>query len=370
MDKLDIGETIPRVSLGMVRTDADGNYSLTLNSASVPETFIADSGQVDVDVTVADGMNEMNWSISIVAQTSNPENTLRTSATSGWAAASTHDETALVDARRTTDVNTSPTVVFDLSTGIVEDSSIDIANAVTPEGESASKSDRKLAMTTAVVAQTTKTTKELRARSSVADRSSGGVVAPMSCRDYTQSFTNNIREWYGHSQGVSGAPVTASQTASSNHSLGIAAKFGSSWSASGTRTITTGIGGSFPATASAYRVGNRVNYRNIANSCLASNPYRSQPNGFADVASDRLLVDRLNLSGYCMQRDAGATFTKDSGKNVTMSNALTVRGVSLTAQAGWGSSNKLHWKFTSSARLCGNLTTGLATSSRVVARPR
>lgn len=89
-------------------------------------------------------------------------------------------------------------------------------------------------------------------------------------------------------------------------------------------------------------------------------------NAHGHVVIDRYLVKAKNFAGgtyvstskrpaanYCTKYRAGTTFVKSTTAASTMSNAVTVLGLSLTGQTGYSSDAKIRFKFSKKMKLCG-----------------
>jgi hypothetical protein len=339
LDKLAVGEVVPMTTLAVGQTAPNGDYSIPLDFDSVPADYIDDSGQVDVDLRVADATSEVQWSISLVKE----------SAVGSWATAA--DDTGAV-----------PSISVDLDSGHVKDSSLEVDTMVDAEFEPV-PADAAVAQTTASVEDRTASFD----RQAAAHGLRAATQLDPIC-DTVRSGTTHVElESWALSQGTTNVEVTGKQSNSLTHTMGVAVKGSSGWKMSGTLAKTTTAGGVDGPYKGAYYLTNKVRYRDYKNSCTG-NTNSSRPEALTDIFSTKRTATRKNWT-TCESKSSG-TYTKETERNATISGAIDLHGTELTAQAGWSSKATLDFKFTGPARICGSNGEPWVDAPQVVARPR
>lgn len=140
----------------------------------------------------------------------------------------------------------------------------------------------------------------------------------------------------------------------SDGALSAAGTDSKSFSASG---VQTGI-----ADANVF---NKVNYREQTFGC-SQTKWRVY-NGF-DVLTEFTRATHVEFNASCTARLRGATWATQSATAKTISGGVSFPGWSVSAQSGFGKSQKVTFNFNSAGVVCGNSDLGPLQSSRIDAR--
>jgi hypothetical protein len=185
-----------------------------------------------------------------------------------------------------------------------------------------------------------------------------GTVQPMEvCVNYTGSTYTNRPERFAQVYAWQGAYGTLSEKSGNDHTLGIGYNNGSSWSASGSSTL------SFSASATRGQLAdtnvyNAVNYRDFYNSCYPG--FWRKPIGYYALLTNFTLASHVKY-GACT-RYTGGVYGKTAGRNITYSTGVNIGGYSVNAQSGWTSETTVSWTVTAPTYLCGSTSNGWASS--------
>jgi hypothetical protein len=195
-----------------------------------------------------------------------------------------------------------------------------------------------------------------------------GVPDPAGCGlvYWLASMKTNVQEHYVNVYSFSGAPVTLTEGVSnaSTQTLGVAVQSsGGSLSLGGTQSITFSVEASQSGLWDE-AVSNRVNYRQQGVTCQTMTYWR--PYSLYDFITDLSPLPHANFA-YCQYHASGYSFATSSATNVTYSAGVTLPGLSLSAQSGYGTSQRLTYSFHTAGYLCGNAQSGPASSSQVSA---
>jgi hypothetical protein len=175
----------------------------------------------------------------------------------------------------------------------------------------------------------------------------------------TETYGGNIPE-----------TVTEGTNSSTTATLGIAySTSGASgtWGASGTASITdsstNGVSSTFSSTRSVY---NRVNYRDLRGTC--GGVYR-EPWSFYDLLSADGGPVGITWQYNCSPHYAGDTWFTGSATDATIGGGVTLAGINVSAQQGYGTSLRLEYHFNVAGQVCGNSSGGPLQSSLLEADP-
>ncbi|WP_020017914.1 hypothetical protein [Promicromonospora sukumoe] len=334
LDKIPDEGAVRMVTLAAAKSATSGDYSISVDLDKVPVDYIDDSGQVDVDLLIADDTAEATWSFSLVREPA------------GWTTATSESGEGL-------------DVSVDLESGQVKDSSIDVDSMVDSDFDPVDTGAAQEQTTTAVETRSAVFDQRLAAYKSAE-------FAPLEpiCDTVRSATTHTARERWALSQGTTNVAVTAKQSRDLSHTLGVAIKGSSGWKMSGTLAKKTTVSGEDGPYRAVYYHTNTVRYRDYKNSCTGKIT-RSRPEAITDIFSGLTNVPRKNWT-TCVTKSSG-TYTKETEKNATISGAVKVHA-ELTAQAGWGTKASLAFKFTGPSRLCGSNGKSWVSAPQVVAR--
>lgn len=332
------------------KTDDTGAFAIDLDPAGLPKEIVSDSGQMDVDVIVADATQETERSLSIV------------STTTGWTSteelASASMDPGPVD------------LLFDLGTGKFESSVITQTDLDADPELLSDEEGLALEPAAAPGFNTTPLTSRDRIDQLLAERGGAVGVTPMEeCYQIgTSSYQSQRAESFAIAQGVVNAKVRVTQGSGTSHSLGVAVNFGGGWKGSGSTTKTTSSSASQSGISTARRYYNRVKYRYYTNSCGVAYGYRWRPYSIQELVAGYVLVSRLNYSS-CSTQGNGYEYTKNRGRNTTYGTGVDLAQVNVSAQSGYNSDTSLTWDFTGTAKICwSSASAGREGSSRVITK--
>ncbi|MFC6148860.1 hypothetical protein ACFPYK_05600 [Mumia xiangluensis] len=200
----------------------------------------------------------------------------------------------------------------------------------------------------------------------------GGV--PCISNQPTGEVRNGVQERFGSIYNWSGAPVSWTQRTGATHTLGVAASYdGGSYRPSGTISLsrTKSSGGSVTKKGQVNRTWwNKVNYRQFRTGCAGTMTTYWRPSSWNMFFTKSEPSVKKNWREQCTAMDPGDTFEKTRGKSYTKSSAISLAGVSLSAQAGYTRATKLLFNFKKKSIICANSSVGPLTSRAVQAHPR
>lgn len=332
------------------KSDSSGAFSVTLDPERLPKELVSETGQVDVDVIVADKEREAERSLSLLVR---PE---------GWTSAEV--VASATDAASPVDLG------FDLGTGAFQSSAVSADDLATDPELLSDEEGLALSAADAPGFDTTPLTERGRIDTILQERGTDSGITPMEeCYAIaTNKYQSQRKESFAIVQGVTNAKAKVTQGSGTSHSLGVAVSFGNGWKGSGSTTKTTSSSASQGGIATARRYYNRVKYRYYTNTCGASHGVRWRPHSIQELVSGYVLVSRLNYSA-CRRHDAGYTYTKNRGRNTTYGSGVDLTQINVSAQSGYNTDTSLHWDFTGGAKLCwSNRSGGREQSARVVAK--
>lgn len=341
-------QVIPMLPVARGLTGADGVVELIIDPSKIPADFITVGKQIDLDLLISDGANQVTWSLSLSSVPGPPTGSLSSRM---WVDSNSMGTSSAHDV---------PAVRIDLGSGRVATSSVTYDDEDT---RFTVNSDP--AMTATVMPYN----QEFEASwNSVASSSYTPSRPP--CGTIPGEITYGQYGRVIRAQGVSGAVTTSVDfNSGTSHTLGIATELaGGGFKAGGSATISASSGGT-DSYAGIRWVRNRYNYRKYTTGCA----------GFPKTVTHRPISiysfhetstgANVKYYAHCSDRRRTGTLWKSAGQNYTVNGGVNFKGFGLNAQAGWNSDTKIAWHFAGWGRLCGSTSAGWVTSPEAVARP-
>lgn len=331
------------------QTDASGGFTVQLDSSSLPKDLVSETGQVDVDVIVADKEHEAERSLSLLATPS------------GW----TSTEVVATDVDSASPID----LQFDLGTGAFQSSAVSEVDLRADPDLLSDEEGLALGPGKASGFSTTSVVDRRKIDTLLSDRGRESGITPMEeCYSIaTSKYQSQRPESFVIAQGVANAKVKVTQGRGTSHSLGVAVTFGNGWKGSGSTSRSTNSRAAQGGIATARRYYNRVKYRYYTNSCGPGYGYYWRPYSVQELVAGYVLVSRLHYS-RCNTYDSGYSYTKDTGRNTTYGTGVDLAQVNVSAQSGYNSDTSLSFgDFTGRAKLCWSSSAGREQSARVVA---
>jgi hypothetical protein len=95
-------------------------------------------------------------------------------------------------------------------------------------------------------------------------------------------------------------------------------------------------------------------YANYEDECTQGNQWEARSDGYAGGAQSAF-TSKPPVANYCVNQEAGSTFTKSTTTAVTWTNGLSIPviGLSLSSHTGYDSGASLTFHFTGNHRMCG-----------------
>jgi hypothetical protein len=349
------------VPLGAATTDTDGSFSITGDPADLPAGYHNPDGGVDVDVVASDGKRSISWMYTIDGPGTQRAQLIPT------------DLLSQSKADRTT-----PPTHLDLGAGRAWNAGNDPEHWLDAEGHELGARGRDAATHVVVDGPSPMTGYVLRyLRADEATRAAilraatthaNPATPDETCTAYwTNSWHTDVQEHFMNVYSVSGIPVSVTEgtSVSSSHTLGVAAQVvGGSLSVSGTDSVTFSVGSTQTGVADS-TVSNRVNYRLWANTCDPKTYWK--PYSLYDFLTDWSYSGHVNYSN-CSAKAAGNTWYTTNATDATYAVGVSLPGIGLSAQSGYGTSQRLVYNFHVPGQICGDYFEGPAKSSLVSAR--
>lgn len=354
---------MPPVPLGEATTGANGGFVVTGALTSLPLGYTNSDRGVNIDVVATNGARSITWMYTLYA------------ATGRAGVMESVRATNLPSTGKLSDGRIAPLTHFDLGNGHAWDIGDDPAHWIGPNGREIGVAGRDAAARVAVEGPSRMTAYAhaylqadvlMRQRMLRATTAARPTVPDLTCTIYrTNSWRTNVQEHYMNVYSVSGIPVTVTEgtSSSSTHTMGVAALSGSSLSASGTNSVTFAIGSSQAGVADS-TVNNRVNYRLWVNTCDPKSYWK--PYSLYDFLTDWSYAGHVNYS-HCSPKAAGNDWFTSTAADATYSAGVSFPGLSLSAQSGYSSSQRLDYNFNVAGMICGSNIQGPAQSSLVSA---
>lgn len=338
------GQSVPRIYSAYQAVDSSGNFELRIDRSTLPQKYMAQDGQVDVELTASDGSSDIIWFTSLRAPTKRGAH---------FAALASDDGSVA-------------TVTVDFGKSTVNDGSLTPESLVSSDGVTpASAPDLEAVGGTAMSAHSGPAFNA--AQASLSDAPSGSSRATAAvpaeiCQGSWGSTYQNSSERWANIYGVL-APWNVTLSNGNSHTLGIAYKGGQS----GTLTISASTSSS--TTAAQATLYNTVQYRPWYDSCYPNEWWK--PYAVVTLMSSYSQIAIVNYP-YCTAVAANVTYTKNTSSNLTFSGGVSIKGVGLTAKSGWDSAVRMSMAPTRNGYVCGNSSVGWSGSSNVsnqVTRP-
>jgi hypothetical protein len=134
------------------------------------------------------------------------------------------------------------------------------------------------------------------------------------------------------------------------------------WSVDGTGSITDSSTHSVSITYSVpHTIYNRVNYHEYWYNC--PNILQLRAYSFWDLLTNDGRQVSITWQWHCGHHPAGADWSTGSAKSATIGGGMSIGPISVSAQAGFGSSVELDFHFNKAGEICGNSPDGPFSSS-------
>jgi hypothetical protein len=350
LDRLTDGMSVPVKVIATGTTDDTGNFSLSVDSATLGEDYVSTSDSADIELSVADDSSQVEWNFTADLPKpqdgtslawSNPRAEETTSkAKSSGLVAPTH---LLVD------LGKQPQVV---------EAGREPANWIGPKSKPIGKAG---AVKAASVSSRKRTFPSLRTRQGKA------VAFAPSCPPVaTNDYDTGRREYFVNAYAVAAVPVTVIQKIGTDHTLGIAVDMpggGINFKGGGTLTKSFSAASEKKYSFPAKRVFNKVNYRKYREGCGAAVKTEWRPQGHHSLGAGADQTDFPNWStpANCTGYSSG-TYIKAQGSNAIFDTGVDLSVLNVSAQAKFSNETQLKWTFTESGKLCGSTNRGWVSS--------
>jgi hypothetical protein len=341
---------------GFARTNAQGNYLVTVSPASLMTTN-GRHGYLNLQViAVSEGM-VMQFAYSVAH------------AGKAW--------------RVEGGANSTPSTSFDFSKRTVTgtpvaatvapgSSAAPTGMAMKPAAGTADASPGVASATSITPATPTPALQQLRQSTQFAT-TAGTIPKPGFCWFYWSTEYYGIREHFLNAETWGGnipETITEGTNSSTTATLGIGYSWSGAsgtWGASGTASITDsstyGVSSTF---STSYSVYNRVNYRDLRGTC--GGVYR-EPYSFYDLLTADGGPVAITWQYYCGPHSAGSNWYSGSATDATVGGGVNLGVLNVSAQQGYGTSVQLKYHFNVAGQVCGNSSGGPLQSSLLEADP-
>ncbi|MEV0407310.1 hypothetical protein [Actinoallomurus sp. NPDC050550] len=339
LDEVPEGGTVNLQTFAVTKTDASGRFEIKLPKA-LDSRYVGDDGSVDLRILASDRKNSVMWQYTATR----PKKTTATKSDKAiWS-------TAKSDAAK----QSQPADLrFDLSPTSPQafDAHDDPAGWVTDNSAKLTKDAAASARSTVLLPH------------SAANLGASNTAAP--CGQAKGTLYTQNPERFAVVSTWSGAKGTVYQSQSVSHTLGLGIQVdgpSGAWKPNGTASInlTKGAGAQLPGVVDA-TVGNEVNYRLWIGTGDCAKISEIRPESTYAFLS---IAERHGHVAYthCSTAFHGATYWKDSGKNLTYGAGVALGWMNVSAQSGWNGNTKIEWVVTQDSKLCGSASTGWASS--------
>ena len=370
----DVG--VATLPMGEAISADDGSYRIWGSLENLPADYVGPSGQVDVELVFDNGGTGTTWNYTLYPLgTSVPGSTVP----------SVEGAVARVAADGSTGENTlAPVLAIDLGTRtawaagreVVDDGTVGEPEAMRTAGFNpiTLTSVRGVKVGESDTAELTEYVSDYLdddagMRQGVG-RVAASALASVCITRWVDDWKMNKPEKFVTTHGWRHAKVTLSQgtSDSTTHTLGIAkVSTDGTLSASGTYTKSYSTGNTVTTPGLVdHIVYNRINYRKKVNTCGLAKwwPYSAYDFNTEQVSTYNALYHN------CANKAEGTTWSTSTARNTTYSGGMDIGAISLSAQAGYGNSVDLRFRFAEPGEICGNLPEGPLNSTRVSAGPR
>ncbi len=324
------GVTIPLTLVGYARTNAHGQYAVTARPANLMTTNGPD-GYVNLQVIAVSGGETAVADYSVMP------------AGATWRVEGGSDSV--------------PSLSFNFATRLA---TLPAAAAVVGASPAvASRIPITPAPPTAAFEQLRKAT-DFAASPDATPDTPCGVLTVATYRNRTEHF--NTTETFG---GNIPETVTEGTNSSTTDTLGVTEEGdakGVKWEADGTASISDSSTHSVSVTYSVpHTIYNRVNYRKYWYNCW--NLFELRPYSFYDLLTNDGSQVPITWQFHCDGHPAGTDWSTGSAKSATIEGGMSIGPVSVSAQAGFGTSVELDFHFNKAGEICGNNPDGPLKSS-------
>lgn len=336
---MDGGQTIEMMHVAHTTTGSGGEFAVAVNPEAVGSTYLSPDGRLHLQLIIADAEHQITWFFTATRSES-------TTVPGIWSNPWIDDEGALA----LSGANKAPT---HLTVDLGENSAV-IEAGNEPEEWLATDGNTLGETAGTEAARVTRTDRRLPTDNTISNCS---LTA-------TSTFQNGRTEQFIRAIGLIYAPVTVMQVTGTSHTLGVALKVdgSSSWSQSGTQTVSFGASATSNYGATSSIIENRVNYRQWQQLCaigpLIKIDLLWRPHSYHSLNTGQVIVSRptsWSVAGNCTIYGANNTLTKDRGTNATFSAGVSLTVLSVSARAAFSNNTKLQWAFSQSGGwLCGS----------------
>lgn len=362
--------------LGVATTDDAGYFSVSAIMPTPGSDYVSPDHGTDIFLEVADPQSQLTWTYTLYPWGSATATGSPTSPASG---ATVPPNGKYPDGRF------APLTTFDLGTGAVQqvgdspaqwlnDAGTELgvagANAL-PRArvEPPSSGLADYAATYLAASATDRAAMLTPVPPSAGGTGPTGYAGGCGFSTWTNNYHYDVREHYVNAYSFSGAPVTVTEGNGTNNSFQGTLGVVDQWP-DGSVTLggTSGMSWDHHASASGLvnaDISNRVNYRERATACVTDTQYKQY--SYYDFLTDIFNPGHNDFS-TCSVKKAGITWGTSTADNKTWSTGVSFPGIAVSAQSGYGSSTELSFDFTVKGYICGNSTSGPASSSQVSAK--
>jgi hypothetical protein len=357
---------IPADIAGMTRTDASGNFEISADPGAMPSMYVSSDGIVNFELDVADDQNEVDW---------NFPTTLPLADATYWPSAGADEDddsqtAAHIDLGAGTayDDDNDPAASEDSDGNVAGDSARTVD--VMQSGPAVQKAVAMAAGNQADFGQFANPTSTL-GMPTVKTMADAPDVAAPGCGFRWGRWHADLVETFMVVHGTEGAKAEVTESTASNHTMGVeVSTHGGFNDMTASGTATDSYTRKTKAVSPLYTdqaITNRVNYRNKIFTC-GNKDYKwaRVPDGYYDLMTNdgNPVVTHPNYQN-CGSHAAGSHWATESAKSATQEFGVTVVGIGLTAQSGFGTSQTITFYFTQDGEVCGNSMQGPVHSSQV-----
>lgn len=334
------GAQFEKLELADVQTDASGRFEFTV-PADVPERFVADDGEVALEITGSDGYTAAIANLSVVLTGS--ENARPVEA----GQLGTGPTRSLPRPRVTLDVG------IERAAAQRRAAQADARRAGLPVGDTVA--------TPVVMRADALGMGQSQIRGTHPHRSPTVAASDYwSCWSETGSRHGPYREQFATFYGKSYAKGRVVHNEGTRHTVGVAVKGpGGTWGQARTDAVNAnGVGYDSGYTIVDAHVFNRIYQRYYYAKCrsmatgVVETTTTSKPAGFSD-GPQYTYAGHVDYSN-CTPGYAGHNYHRTSEANHTYGAGLDLPFVNLSSHSGWTSTTEMHWRFTRTGKLCGN----------------
>ncbi len=347
--------------LGSSVMDSVGHYQIRAALAELPTQYVRNDGGVDVLLIADNGVNSLQWMHTLFPASVSAPGLMRV-AEPGEVA--TVGRFANGDLAAWTD--------FDFTRSTVAEVGISPGDILDGSGKAASAQSAAVPVHLADHSPLTDEAANS-APSTLGGAQTTSTSQPSSlsllCGNETWGslWKYGVKETFLKAYSVSGVPITVSEgtSGSTTHTLGVLLQdqYGA-LSANGTTAFTASSSASQSNVVDA-AVSNSINYRTVDISCASYSYWK--PYSVYGLLSGFDYAGHVDFS-TCISASPGYQWTTSGATNATWSVGVAFPGLSVSAQAGYGTSVAMTYNSNVSGHLCGSSSQGPAASAQVSAK--